>query len=114
MKFTEIFNNVRKHWSDDIDISDGKLLPGNGALFPKISNEWRRVELEFDENDDWHGLMVWSMFGVIHSKAKALFAQNKKVVNLNEIDLQDFEKVYFEDLHVEGYEEMLSEYENDL
>ncbi len=114
MKFSVIFNRVKKHWPDKINIANGEILSNKGDYFSDISKAWDKAEAAFNPDDDWHGLMTWSMFKVIKCKARNDFPKKKKSVSINAIDIKEFEKEYFKDLHVEGYEDMLDEYIRDV
>lgn len=113
MKFTEIYERVRLHWTNKIIISDGERV-GSGFLFPNLSSEWDKVEMNISKQEnEWDNLMTWSMFKVIHAKA----CQNFKKVDalyIDKIDFKLFEKEFYKNLCDNEYNDMRDEYENDL
>ncbi len=89
MKFSRIFRETKLLWPKVIDISDGKLYPGNGGYFPKLSKMWDEAEIRADSWNEWHQLMVWCIFSALHKLACESFK-----LNLDSISMQNIDKWY--------------------
>ncbi|KAA0991031.1 hypothetical protein [Dyadobacter aurulentus] len=111
MKFDDLYQKTIKYYPTSIDISDGKFLEEtNGFRFDNLSNAWDLAE-SYAENE-WQDLLIWTIFGYLHNKARSLFtSKESEIMTLSTvIDIEDLEMDFLSDLQEEGYEDMLKEY----
>ena len=112
MKFSELYNEAIKLWPDEIDISDGKPLE-QGILFENLSFIWNKVETKAKKMGEWFDLATWIIFGNFHDIAKQGFQIGLKTVSKNQIEVEKVKSDLINNLKLEGYEDMLKEFESD-
>lgn len=105
MTFTEIYKLTTKFWQTDIDISDGKILMGNGGFFKKLSKVWDEVELKTESESEFIQLMVWGIYCGYHKKAIENFEVGKMTVSLAELDIKYIKHRFEESLLNPTYKE---------
>lgn len=116
MRFSQLYNSTLALWPDCIQIDDGELIGDEGGYFPKLNKVWGEVEQKSRSISEWHGLMVWAIYGTLHSIAKRKINQGFKEILLKEIDAQEVENIFRQNLLSPdaGHGEMKNEYINDL
>lgn len=124
MTFEEIYNRIIPLWSDTIEFEDSKQEPKNAIDTPgtkpsggeyfyskKLNNQWDNVERIVGTEDSFGDLMVWTMFQIFSQKARKLAKNGTYSFNPTEIDKDEIEKQYFENLQGNTWEEELLAYE---
>jgi hypothetical protein len=116
MRFSELYNSTVLLWPDRIQIDDGKLAGEEGGYFPELSKAWVEAKQKSRLMSEWHGLMVWAIYGVLLSFAKRKLNQGFEKILLKEIDIWEVEKIFRQNLLSPDadYGEMKNEYINDL
>jgi hypothetical protein len=117
MNFTTIYTETILLWPNKIDISDGRNIDTEGGLFPNLSKEWRKAEIQAEELAEWHQLMVWAIFSQLHLRAVERYMQGVTEMITSDCNLEKLEKVFAENLlsSEAGYsEEMKTAYFNDI
>ncbi len=99
MTFEEIYNLTIKYYPNEIDISDGKILPKDGGVFMKLSKFWDNAELQTENESDFVKLMVWVIFCAYHKRAIENFQNDKMVVFLSELDKKYLKNKFEESLN---------------
>ena len=110
MKFNELYNEAVRLWPDEIDISDGKPLD-HGILFENLSIIWDKIETKAKKKGEWFDLVTWIIFGNFHDIAKKGFQVGFKTISKNQIDVEKVKSDLINSLKVDGYEDMLKEFE---
>ena len=111
MKFNDLYSKTIVYFPNEIDISDGKYIEdSDGYYFGSLSNAWNMAEPRAENK--WQDLLIWTIFGYLHKKARSLFnSKESEIMTLpTVIDIEDLEKDFLSDLQEEGYEDMLKEY----
>lgn len=126
MTFIEIYNRIIPLWGDKIDFSDGRLFepehktpgtkPSGDDSFQSnsFSRQWDEIEEIVGNDDNYGGLMVWTMYQVFHGHARKLFHENIFTLNPKDISKIEIEQQYYINLHAEGWEDELTKYERTL
>jgi|GEM_PF-6094805 hypothetical protein len=111
-KFENIFNRVKKQWPKIVDISDGYIIEeSNGYYSSNLSEIYNTIEDKLDPTNDWDNLMCWTLFGLLHSKAKETEKNNlKRELIIDEISFEEAKKTYVDALRKEAYPEMYKLY----
>ena len=102
--FEELYNRIIKKWPDTISVNDGRATTKTAYFFPKLSNAYYRAE--DSAKDNLGGLMVWTIFGVLHDQAKKLLkGKGNKIIYLNKIDTKKIKRRFLKNLQVKGWKE---------
>jgi hypothetical protein len=111
MKFETIYERTIPLWGDKLEFDDGKPHLKDGFLSYKLSASWDRAEEEVSNENNWDGLMVWTMFQVFHAAAKVNFEQGIYEFGPSDIDPSLIERRYFENLSDDHHSKELAEYQ---
>ena len=123
MTFIEIYNRIIPYWSDKIDFSDGIIFESEQESLKTCANskeafqsnlltkQWDNVERIVGAEDNYGELMVWTMYQVFHKNATILFSQNVYTFKPSDIDKEELEEQYFENLNTESWEDELEKYQ---
>lgn len=122
MTFAEIYNRIITHWGDKIDFSDGVIFkpqhktPGttptgdDSFQSDSFSRQWKEIEETVGHDDTYGDLMAWTMYQVFHRHARQLFRENTFSLSPKEINKDEIEKQYYDNLQTESWEEELTKY----
>ncbi len=108
-KFEDIYRRVLTLWSCEIDLTEGYLIKEtDGYYCHNLAKAFDEAEAKVDPTNEWDMLMVWTLYGVLHARAKiiALKGRNKRLY-LPQIPVSRVKSAYIRDLHFEGFEDML-------
>ena len=112
MKFTPVFTQVLSLYSRIIETKDGKMLPNGRFTFNNLWILYDRIDRKLiKHNLEWHKVMAWSIYGVLHRMAIEAYVTNIYYISTDDIDSTLVEMYFYKNLQGEGYEEMLLEYE---
>jgi hypothetical protein len=110
MEFDEAYNDVLQSYPDIIDISDGELISEtSGFNAPKLTSYYEHAELVKSSKGEWHSLITWIMFQVLHEAARNHYIQGKFVLK-KEVDKARFRKLLITNLQTEEFEDMFKEF----
>ena len=118
MTFQDIYNRIIPHWGDKIEFDDGKIISNiysatPGFLSEKLSNKWNKIEETVGNEDKFGELMVWTIFQIIHKHAKINFLNGNYSIKTEDLNQEEIEEQYFENLKGEGWEEELKNYKRE-
>ncbi|WP_196159278.1 hypothetical protein [Reinekea sp. G2M2-21] len=117
MKFSRVFKETRLLWQREIEISDGKILSGNGGTFPQLNIAWAQAEERATSLSEWHQLMVWAIFCGLHKLARESFARHEVHIGIQQIDKRYVQSKFRGNLFSNGCgygRQMRRAYVNDL
>lgn len=99
-KFSEILERVLSLWPIDIDLSKGYIIKEtNGYYCKDLAEAHERAEQYVDPTNDFDLLMVWTIFGVLHKKAKAMAVTGQKQhLRLRDVSIEEYRASYSEAL----------------
>ena len=111
-KFDYIYSCVIKHWPELIDISNTDVRDDNGAYIPALSQAWDKVENVIGDQNEWHSLMVWSMFCVFHRLCRDQFLNMNYSFYPHQVSQALIKTQFYLDISApnSGYEDMKEEY----
>jgi len=112
MEFDQAYNDVLQSYPDIIDISDGKLVSEtSGFDAPTLLSYYENAENVASSKGEWHSLIAWIIFQLLHATATEHYIQGKFIVK-KEIDKGKFRELLVTNLQLEEYEEMFQEFVN--
>ncbi len=118
MKFTTLFEQTLAYWPSDLQVSDGHLIDNKKASFPSLNAAWEIAEEAAESQSEWQQLMVWAIYGGLHSHARGALESGIQSIDVKSIDLSYVERKFSENLFTKtkpGYPvEMKLAYINDL
>ncbi len=108
-KFEDIYERVLTLWPREIDLAEGYLIKEtDGYYCHNLSKAFDEVEDKVDPTNEWDMLMVWTLYGVLHARAKIIALKGRsKRINLGRIPVNRVKAMYIKDLQSEGFEDML-------
>ena len=110
MDFEKIYNEVLAMYPVKIDISDGKLIEEiGGFLSQNFSKIYEQVDYNATLKGEWHSLMAWVIFQVLHEEAQKLFLKNIFQIGKS-VDRKLVRKFLVTNLEQEGYREMKGQF----
>ncbi|QNH63635.1 hypothetical protein [Hymenobacter sediminicola] len=112
MRFEIIFKEGIKLYPSEIDISDGYFTAHDGFYSQKLIDEWEKAEKRAISISEWHELICWNLYQVMHNAAKEDFMNNVFCLRPAGINPESV-KIYLEQ-HLNGpeYKDMLLLYEH--
>lgn len=110
--FEDIFYPVKALWKGVYNIEN---VEKTKTYIESIREDYREVEYVVEiENKKkyawWDSIMVFTMYQTLTSVGLNYFKQKKKILNIDDISIVDFEKNFLENLEFEGNEEYLAKY----
>jgi hypothetical protein len=108
-KFKEIYERVLGLWPSEIDLTEGYLIKETGGYYcHNLARALDEAEAKVDPTNEWDMLMVWTLYGVLHARAKVIALKGRsKRLYLPKIPVSRVKSAYIRDLHSEGFEDML-------
>lgn len=104
MDFEKIYQECLELFPEEINISDGHVIPEvEGFLSMNLNNVFDNADNVLSQISDWHNLVSWVISQVLHIKARKAFMANKFVINKG-IDRKDFRRLLMMNLEQEDYE----------
>jgi hypothetical protein len=117
MELDEMYNDVLRSYPDIIDVSDGELISEtSGFDVPKLFSYYEHAELIASSKGEWHSLIAWIIFQVLHETAWNHFIKGVFVLK-KEVDKGRFRELLIDNLEAEGFADMFQEfiaYENKM
>lgn len=117
MKFKKVLREALRLWPSQIGISDGRLMAGDGGLFPQLSEHWEMAEAHAKAWSEAHQLMVWAIFCAWHKAAVAHFKVGRGRIAKSDLDMRHLRQRYEESLFADGSRyprQMLRAYRREL
>lgn len=114
MNFTNLYKQGIDLWPTEINIGDGYPTGKDGFVFPSLTTIHDEIENKLDTEDGWAQIIVWSLFQAFHTESKALITHSEKTLKTRNIKLSEIEWRVLQNIQGEGWEDLLSEYVNDL
>ncbi|MXP05586.1 MULTISPECIES: hypothetical protein [unclassified Apibacter] len=110
--FEDIFYPVKALWKGVYNIEN---VEKTKTYIESIREDYREVEYVVENENKkkytwWDSIMVFTMYQTLTSVGLNYFKQNKKILNIDDISIEDFEKNFLENLEFEGNEEYLAKY----
>ena len=110
MDFDQAYNDVLKSYPNNIDISDGELISETGGFnAPELISYYEHAELVISLKGEWHSLITWIIFQVLHETAKNYFIQGRLVFK-KEVDKARFRELLVTNLQIEEFNDMFKEF----
>ncbi|MFL0267980.1 hypothetical protein [Candidatus Clostridium radicumherbarum] len=112
--FEAKFNEVLNAWPFEIDLSDGEVLSESGFYSENLSIIWNNVEAVVGYNDSCKDMMVWTIYKVLHKKARESFIKNIYKLYPTSIRINEYKSQFYSDLlDSEDYKDVLNEFEKE-
>jgi hypothetical protein len=110
MEFDQAYNDVLQWYPDIIDISDGELILETGGFnAPKLIGYYEDVDKVASSKGEWHFLITWIIFQILHETAKDNYLQGKFIVR-KEIDKGNFRMLLITNLQTKEFDDMFLEF----
>jgi len=117
MKFKKVLREALRLWPSQIGISDGRLMAGDGGLFPQLTEHWEMAEAHAKAWSEAHQLMVWAIFCAWRKAAVAHFKAGRGWIAKSDLDMRHLRQRYEESLFADGSRyprQMLRAYRREL
>jgi hypothetical protein len=113
MTFKEVYDKIIPHWGEFIKFDDGQIDPTDESYFFSnlFSEQWNRIEKEVGYSDPFQELMVWTMYQIFHGYCLQLFYEEEYFLTPSDIDEDEIEEMYFQNLNGKAWEKELVQYE---
>jgi len=110
MEFDEAYNDVLQSYPDIIDVSDWELISEtSGFNAPKLISYYEHAELIASSKGEWHSLIAWIIFQVLHETARNHFVEGIFVLK-KEVDKGRFRDFLIVNLQTEEFADMFEEF----
>jgi hypothetical protein len=108
-KFKDIYKRVLGLWPSEIDLTEGYLVKETDKYYCRnLARALDEAEAKVDPTNEWDMLMVWTLYGVLHARAKIIALKGRsKCIYLTKIPISRIKSMYIKDLQSEGFEDML-------
>lgn len=113
MTFIEIYDKIIPYWGEFIKFEDGQTDETDPAYFysKSLSERWNKIEKEVGYNDPFEELMVWTMYQIFHHHCLQLFNEEEYFLSPTDIDKDEIEEMYYENLQGKPWKKELAQYE---
>jgi hypothetical protein len=110
--FEDIFYPIKVLWKGVYNISN---VEKTKTYIESIGDDYDEIEYIVETENKkkhtwWDSMMVFSMYQTLTRIGLNYFKENKNVLNINDIPIEEFEKDCLENLEEEGNEEYLAKY----
>lgn len=112
MRFEIMLRDGMNLYPSEIDISDGYFTTLNGFCSQHLIDAWEKAEKQAESISEWHALISWNLYQVMHEAAKECFRNNVFCLRTADINPESVRKYLEQHLKETGYEHMLQTYEH--
>lgn len=105
-----MYNDVLQSYPNIIDISDGKHSFETADFYaPRLWSYYEDAENVAAKNGEWHSLIAWILYQVLHGTARDHYLQGKFIFT-KEIDKDRFRELLITNLQIQEFEDMFNEF----